>query len=180
MADPFTLGAISIGSSIFGAGTSAVGASMSASANAQSYQYQAQIAKVNSQLATQNAAWAFQTGENKASVSGAQTRQTIGQTKAAQGASNLAVNSGSNLAVQQSEDELGQRSQSTIRGNAAQQAYSYQTQAYADTLQGQLDTTAASNAQTAGSIGVATSLLSGTSSVADKYLAGKQTGLWGS
>lgn len=178
MADPFTLGAIGIGSSVLGAGTSAAGAATSAAANQSNYLYQAQVAKVNSQLAQQNASFALQAGENKAGVSGAQTRQQIGQTLAAQGASGLAVGSGSALAVRQSEDLVGKTNQATIRGNAAQQAYSYNVQGYSDTLQGQMDTTAASYASTAGSIGVASSILGGASSVSTKYLAGTQTGLW--
>lgn len=180
MADPFTIGAIGLGSSVLGAGASAAGAATSAAASQSNYLYQAQVAQVNSQLATQNAAFASQAGENKAGVAGAQTRQQIGQTRAAQGASGLAVNSGSNLAVQQSEDLIGRTNQATIRGNAAQQAYSYNVGAYSDTLQGQMDTTAAGYAQTAGNIGVASSILGGASSVSTKYLAGTQTGMWGS
>lgn len=178
MADPVTLASISIGGSAAGAGVSAFGSIFKGNADASMYNYKAGVATVNAQIAKQNSDYATFVGEEKAQQEGMKTRAEIGQTKATQGAGNLDVNSGSNLAVRESEQEIGEYSQAVIRSNAAKQAYGYQVEALGDTEEAKLDTFAASNSKTAGDIGAISSILGGASSVSSKWLQASQSGIF--
>ena len=91
--------------------------------------FQAQIAKNNAQIARYNAQSATEAGNAAAVQSMLRTRAIVGQTKAAQAASGIDVNSGSALDVQASERMLGMMDALTIRSNAARAAYGYQAEA---------------------------------------------------
>lgn len=162
-----------------GAITSSIGAAQSGSANAAMEQYQSQVAANNAKVAQQNAAWSIQAGNVQAANSGMQTKAQIGSQKAAQGASNVDVNTGSAAAVRAGTQEIGQDNALTIRSNAAKQAYGYEAQATSDTAQSQLDVMAGQQAQTAGDIGAASSLLSGASTVGTNYLRFQNSGVTG-
>lgn len=176
--DPVSLAAVSIGASAAGAGVSAFGSIFKGNADASMYNYKAGVAQVNAQIAKQNADFATFVGEEKAQQEGMKTRAQIGETKATQGAGNLDVNSGSNLAVRQSEQEIGEYSQAVIRSNAAKQAYGYQIEALGDTEEAKLDTYAASESKQAGTIGAISSILGGVSSVSSKWSSAKQSGIF--
>lgn len=178
MADPFTLTAISLATTAASAGVSAYGAYSQGQAQAGQYAYQAQIAKMNAQIAEQNANYATAAGEVSAQEAGMKERFQRGQTIAQQGAGGLAVGQGSNARVVTSELAVGQQDQALIRSNAARQAYGYRVQAASDTAQGALDTTAASNAKTAGDIGAFGSLLSGAASVSSKWVQASNAGVF--
>lgn len=180
MADPFTLTAVSLGASALSAGVNAAGQYSSGQSQAAMYQYQSQIAQMNAKIADQNADYAVASGEVSAQESGMKTRFQMGQTIAQQGAGGLAVGSGSNARVVQSELAVGQQDQALIRSNAARTAYGYKVQAAADTAQGVLDTTAASNAKTAGEISAFGSLLGGAAGVSSKWLQASQAGVFSS
>ena len=173
-----TLAAVSIGSSIAGAGVSAFGAKTSADANAAAYTYKAQVAANNAQIAEANATQAIQTGATQGMNNDLKTRSTVGTQLVTQAANGLDVNSGSNVDVRQSALDLGHLDTLTIINNAAKKAVGYKNQANQFTAEGQLDTMAASNAETAGDIDVAKSLIGGASSVSDKWLSGTQKGIF--
>lgn len=156
-----------------------MGSLFGGNAQAQMYQYQAGIAQMNSQIAKQNADYAIAAGEVSAQQSGMKTAQQIGQTVAQQGAGGLAVGSGSNARVVESEREVGQEDQALVRANAAKTAYGYEVTAAQDTAQGQLFQSAASNAKTAGDISALGSLISGAGSVSSKWLQASQMGVPG-
>ncbi len=107
------------------------------------------------------------------------TRYQIGQTTAAQAASGVDVNKGSGVAVRASEQTVGNFDQAILRSNAAKAAYGYRVEGAMDTEQARVDQFAAANAQKAGYINAASSILGGAGSVADKWLAGQSKGLWG-
>lgn len=177
--DPVTLSAVALGSSIAGGGVSALGSIMGGQSKAAAYQYQAGVAQINQQIAKQNADYAIAAGEVEAQEAGMKTRAQIGETTAQQGAGGLAIGSGSNARVVQSEAEIGAENVGIIRSNAAKRAYGYEVEAVQEQAKGQLDRMAASSAKTAGYIGAASSLLSTGGSVASKWIQGSQVGIFG-
>lgn len=180
MADPSTLAMISMGASAGGSILSAFGAGQKGEAEAAMYNYKAGIAEMNRKIALQNADYERATGETQAQISGMKTRAQVGETAAAQASSGLDINRGSAADVRASETEIGQYNEAIIRGNAARRAFAYETEAAQDQAQSQLYKMSAESSKKAGGLGVLGSLLSGGTSVSDKWLAGKSKGLWGS
>ena len=82
-----------------GALTSAGGALFTGSSTAAADAYQAAVAANNAKLAQQQSKLDIQAGEIQAVNQGLKTRATVGQEKAAQGASGIDVNSGSAVDV---------------------------------------------------------------------------------
>src|SRR5215472_14392606 len=117
MADPFTI--VALGATVIGGLTSAAGSVSSGNAQAAAFQYQSGVAQMNQQIVKQNADYAIATGEVDAQRQDLQTRFKTGQTVAQQGASNIAVGSGSNSRVVQSEREIGAQDSAIIRSDAA-------------------------------------------------------------
>lgn len=166
MADPVTIGmALSAGGSLI----NAYGKASSGESTASMYQYQAGVAQMNKKIALQNADYARVTGEVEAQGSGMKTRALVGEIKAHQGASNIDVNSGSGVAVRDSQLEVGYQNQSIIRSNAARKAYGYEVEAAQAESQSQIYTMAARGSKTGGYIGAISSLIGGAGSVADKW-----------
>ena len=91
--------------------------------------FQAQIARNNAQISRYNAQQATEAGNAQAINSMLRTRAQVGQTKAAQAASGIDVNTGSAADVQASERMLGMLDALTIRSNAARAAYGYRAEA---------------------------------------------------
>lgn len=179
MVDPVSLGGVGIAASLLGGATGAAGSIMSGSANSSAYSYKAGIALMNAQIAKQNAAWATNSGGIKASEEGLKDAQEKGQTIATQGASNIDVSSGSHAVVQQTQTDVAKYNQGIIMADAAHTAYGYETQAAADTAEAQMDTSAASNAKTAGYLGALSSIIGAAGSVGAKWLQGNSIGMFG-
>lgn len=180
MADPATIGAVGIASSIGGSVLGAQGAEQKAKAQSQMYTYQAGIADLNRRIALGNRDYAIYSGGEEAKRFGMKSAQVAGSIKAKQGASGVDVGGGSSVAVQQSQKQVSDLDTATIRNNAARKAYGFQVEAESDKMQTEAYTSAASNSLEAGNIAAAGSLISGASSVSDKWLAGNKQGLWGS
>jgi hypothetical protein len=172
-------GAVGLGATLAGGMLSAFGAQKEASATQQAYNYKAQVAKINADIDRQNATWALSKGETEAMQYGMKAAQQRGAIRAAQGASGLDVNSGSNVEVQQSQEKIKNMDMGMIRKNAAKIAYDYTTKAYMDENQASLDIMAGENAKEAGNIKALGSILGTTSTVASKWQQGSSTGLWG-
>lgn len=179
MADPITLGTIGTLATAGGAGTSAFGALMGGKSQSQAYQYQAGVANLNQQIALQNRDYTLAVGDTEASRYGMQARQRMGAIRAGEGASGIDIGSGSKAAVQDSQQLVAGLDLTTIRNNTARKAYGFDVQASEDAAQSGLYSKAASDAETSGIIKAAGSLVSGTASVADKWLQGNSTGLFG-
>ncbi len=152
-----------------GAAVSAVGSYEAGQAGKASADYQSQVARNNAMIARQNEGWTTQSGEAKVAAQGMKTAQTVGATKAAQGASNIDVNSGSAAKVRTAEAKLGALDALTIRSNTSREAYGYAVTAVSDEAQAGLLESQGSQAETAGDIGALSSFLSGASSVGSKY-----------
>ena len=147
----------------------AVSASKTAAAEQANANYQSQVAANNAQLATRQAQVTSAAGAQQASNSSMQGRAIEGQIVANQAASGVDVTTGSNAQVQQSQGMLTQLNANTIRSNAANQSYSYMTQATSDTAQSGLYSQQANQAAASAPFGIASSLLSGASGVTKQF-----------
>lgn len=174
------VGALGIGATIAGGIVSAEGAKTTAQATQNSFNYQAGVAQINSQIDLQNADYARDQGETKAMLYGMQAGQRQAQIKNTQAASGLDVNSGSALAVQQSQKQITGIDTAQIRSNAAKVAYDYDVKSTMDLNQSTLDVMAGQNAKIAGDIQAESSILGTVGSVATKWSAGTSSGLFGS
>lgn len=174
------MGVIGIGATIAGGITAAEGAKTTAAATQQSYNYQAGVAQINSAIDLQNADYARNQGDIQAMDYGLKAGQTQANIKVAQGASGLDVNSGSALAVQQSQKVITGIDTAQIRSNAAKVAYDYDVKSTMDLNQSTLDVMGGQNAITAGNIQAEASILGTVGSVASKWTQGNTAGLFGS
>lgn len=175
-----TAAVIGLAGTALSAGVGVIGAITTANAQSDAAKFQAQVASNNAIIADRQAQTTIAAGEQQATISGLKTRATVGAIKAAQGASNVDVNTGSAVDVRSSQAELGMEDQLTIRSNAARQAYGYQVQSVSDTAQAQLDQQKASSAQTAGFLSAGGSLIGGASSVGKQFSDFKTSGALGS
>jgi hypothetical protein len=157
MADPATMGMISMGSSVAGGLLGVKGATTNAEAQrlgiqgrmmetmaqafgfktqAQQYGYQSNINKYQAAVAEQNkiiskanASYARDVGEVEAQQSGMKSRRDLGEMIASQGASGLDVNKGTGTKVRESMIDIGYYNQALIRSSAAKKAYGYEVEA---------------------------------------------------
>src|SRR4051812_37516857 len=127
MADPFTLGAIALGTTAAGSLFGAYGKYQEGQGQSALYNYQSQIAQQNAQIQKQNAEYAGIAGEQQAKVSGMRSGAQIHTNIARQGASGILAGAGSSADVISSERSLGEIDQQTIRNNAARQVFGYES-----------------------------------------------------
>lgn len=142
---------------------SALGSIQQGKAAQASANYNAEVQQNNATVAQQNATLAGREGAANAEREGMKARANVGAIKAAQAANGIDVNTGSAVDVQSGAEENGLLNAITVRSNATRQAYGYQTQAASDTGQAQLDRAQGKNAETAGYVNAAGTLLGNTS-----------------
>lgn len=180
MAEPATiLGGLSIGTSILGGVLGAKSARQQGQSAWAMGMYQAGIAQQNAAIARQNADYASVEGEQSAMKYGMKARQQAGDIAAAQGASGLDVNTGSAKDVRESQHLVSVMDMDQIRRNAAKAAFDYRVQASNYDQEAMMDMMGASNAKSAANTNMWTSIIGSASSVADKWLRGREVGLWG-
>jgi hypothetical protein len=141
------------------AGTAAYSAVSTGEATAQAAQYQAQVAANNATIEQQNAAAAIKAGEVQAEQTGLQSAQQIEAIRAAEGANNVDVNSGSALDVQTGQRLTNVSSELLQMNNALRQAYGYEVQGTGFSATSTLGTAQAQQASTAGALKAAGGLL---------------------
>lgn len=163
---------------IGGAGISAYGAYSGGQAKSRQLQYQAGVAELNRKIALQNKDYALQAGETQAQQYGMAAAQRQGSIRAGAGASGLDVGSGSKAAIQDSQRAVTEIDMAQIRNNAARKAYGFDVEATQNSAQADLYRMGASDAETAGEISAAGSLVSGAGSVASKWSQGSKDGLF--
>lgn len=173
---PAWLGYSSLALSALGGAAGAYGQLQSAHAQAAADQYNASVAQINQNQAATNARLAAQAGEEQVAQQQRKTRAEVGQLEANAAASGVDVNKGSALDVRSSAAELGELDALTVRSNAAREAYGYQTQAVSQGNEAQLETFAASNAEQAGGINAAGTLLGSAAGAGNTYLKYLQAG----
>lgn len=172
---PLIAAAASVGGTVM----SFVGAQQQASGQAAAANYQAQVATNNATIANQNAQAATQAGETEEQNQRQKTAQNIGQQRAVMAANGIDTTSGTSLDVLSDTAKVGELDALTIRSNTARQAYNYQVQGMSDTSQSSLDKATAANDITAGNIAGTSSLLSGATSLSDKFLGWQKAGILG-
>ena len=177
MADPVTLTAISVGATVLGGATQGIGSIMGGESKSSMYKYQAGVARVNQEISKQNADYSRTMGEREAQSVGMKSRFQRGQIITAQSGRGLAIGSGSNADVVESQGALGRHDQATVRASAAKRAYGYEVEAFKQGTQASMYDRAAEDAETAGYIGAFSSLLGTASSVAGKWLDASRLGI---
>lgn len=180
MTTPAAAANTGIGATAGGGLLSAVGSIFSGISQKNMYDYQAQVSRINSQIDQQNSEYSLNQGEQQATITGLKGAQQFGAIRAAQGASNIDVNSGSTVNVQNSQKQITAMDLTTIRQNAAKTAYDWQVKSTSDLNQAGLYDKAGSNAETAGFLGAASSILGTVGSVSSKWLQASTAGIYGS
>lgn len=177
MADPVTIiGAASLALGAISAGVGVVGAQASAKAQSENANYQAQVAKNDQIIASQNAEFSIQAGQAKAADEALKNRQKQGAVLTGLAANGLDVNSGTPLAVEDTEKETGALGTQRVIDASSLQAYGYRSQGSNFGATAGLDTAEASQATTAGNLAAAGGLIGGASSVGLNYSKLSQSG----
>jgi len=177
MADPISAGVMIAGTAVGGI-VGGIGAQQAANAQAQASQYKAGIALLNKQIAEQNAQYAVETGDIKAQEVQMKTNQEIANTTVDQAASGFDITSGTNVAVRKSQQLVSDFDQNVIRWDAAKTAWGYEARAATDQGEAGLDTLAAANERTAGTLAMTSSFINAGTSVASKWYQGSSQGLF--
>lgn len=180
MVSPTALGGLGLGANVGGTILSVLGVKQSGAAQKDMFNYQAGVAEAAKTIALQNRDYAITSGETEAGMYGLKARNVAGRIRATQGASGIDVGGGSSLDVQRGQQFVTGLDMNQIRANAARKAYGYAVEAAGDEAQAGAYRSAASNVEKATRLNVASSILSGVSSVSSKWLQGQQYGLWGS
>lgn len=169
--------ALSLTATAAAGAVSAMGAIESADAQQKQANYQAQVARNNQTIASQNADAATQAGavqEQNQRFKNAEQMGTIRATLAANGGD---IGSGSALDIQSDAARLGEVDALTIRNNAARNAYGYQAQGANFGADAGLDVARGKQAQTAGTMGAASSILGSASQFGNQYANFSKSGL---
>lgn len=138
------------------------GAGLKAYGSYEEGQAVAKEAKYNAAVQENNAAYASAAGQSQAEVESLKDAAGQGHLKAAQGANNIDVNSGSAVKVQEGARAAGEIDAANVENNALLQAYGYKQEAA-------LQRNKATQAQISGDIGAVGSLLEGAQSVGGKW-----------
>lgn len=161
---------------LVGTGVSMMGQAAAADATSQAAWYQQVVAKNNEKIAKRNASTTVLAGLDSAMKKGMETRSLIGTQKTAQAANNLDVNSGSAKRVRDSTYVLGRMDEMTIMRNATGKADAYMAQAMNFHAESDLYGMQADAAQTAKQFAMASTLIGGASSFADKWKSWSMAG----
>ncbi len=170
MTEPVSLVAVAgLALSAISAGVGAAGAMSQAKAQSENAAYQAQVAKNNQEIAANNARYAIQAGETKAADEAIKNRAKEGAVLTGLASSGLDVNSGTPLAVEQTQREADSLGTLRVMDAAQLQAYGYRTQSTNFGAEAGLQTAQSSQATTAGDLSAAGGLIGGASSTALNY-----------
>lgn len=170
---------IAVAASIGGTVMSYVGAQQQAGATAAAATYQAQVAQNNATIAERNAEAIEQAGQTEEQNQRQKTAQNVGAARAAMAANGIDTTSGTALNVVGDTAKLGELDALTIRSNTARNAYNMRVSGMSDTNEAAMDTAKASNATAAGNIAGVSSILSGATSLSDKFLGWQKAGILG-
>lgn len=166
MCEIATLSMIATG---LGAGVSAIGAVQQGQAQKQAADYQAAVDRNNAILSQRQARDALERGQADQQAAMRKTADALGRARASYASRGVEGNFGSPLDVMGDMAQFGALDTSTIRGNSERQALGFEAQAANSNASASLRTMQGENAATAGVIGGMGSLLSGASSVAEKW-----------
>jgi hypothetical protein len=160
-----------------GAVTSAVGAAYSASAQKMGFKLDATIAGINAERSRDNAREAMREGYQAEVRQRLQTGMIKGAQRAAMGANNVDMTTGSAANRLVSTDYMGEADAQTIRLNAARAASGYRVEASNQDIRATMDRGAAKGINPL--LTGVTSLLGSASSIASNWYGMKQSGAFG-
>lgn len=164
--DPVTIGlALTAVSTVVGA----TGAIQSGQAQRAQAEYQAQVARNNQQIAAQNQQYAVAAGETQAQAQDFKSRATLGAIEAAQGASGLALDSPTLQSVREGAGQVLRLDTRNIIQNAALRSRGYGIEGMNRGAEAELYKRAGADAESAGYLRAAGTLLSGASSFSEKW-----------
>lgn len=163
--------AVSAGAAVGGLALQASGKLKGGAAGGAAGAYQAQVARNNAIALRQMADRTVAGGLVNADVTSMRGAANVGAIKAKQGANNINVNSGSAVDVRAAAASAGKFDADTVLRNADLQAYGYRVKASQEESQAKLYEMGGSQAQSAGEIGAAGSLLGAASAVPWKSLS---------
>lgn len=168
-----------IGAIVGVAGTAmqVVGGINAANATAASSNYQAQVSRNNAVIAENNAKAVQEAGQSEEQAQRQKTAQLIGAARATMAANGLDTTSGTNLDILGDTAKLGELDALTIRSNTARKVYGYRVQGMSDMAEADMSVAAGKNAQSAGTINAFGSVLSGATSLGDKFMGWQKQGL---
>lgn len=150
--------------SLAGTAMSAVGSIQQGQAASAAGKYNAKVAEMNAQINERRARDAIERGKGEEQKKRIQNQQIIGRQKAAMAANGVDVSFGSPLDTLVDTATLGEVDALTIRSNSYREAYDYKVEGSNQRAKAQLDRMNAKSAETAGYLGAAGTLLTGTSS----------------
>lgn len=145
------------------------GSMQQASAQKQAAEYQAQVQRNNAIIAQQNAEYAQAAGETQAQAQDMKARAQLGAIGAAQSASGLSFDSPSLVDIREGSAQVLRQDTANVYQNAELKARDYSIQGTNFEADARLSDSKARNAGKAGTIGTFSSLLSGSSSFAEKW-----------
>jgi len=173
------LAAVSAVATVGGTVMSFVGQQQQANATAAAANYQAQVARNNAIVNERNAQAIEQAGQTEEQNQRLKTAQVQGQQRAAMAASGIDTTSGTPLNVLGDTAKLGELDALTIRSNTARKVYNMRVEGLSDTNEATLDVAKASSASAAGQTAGFSTLLSGATSLGDKFLGWQKAGILG-
>lgn len=170
---------ISAVAGVAGTAVSFFGAQQQASSAAAAANYQAQVSRNNAIIQEQNAQAALDAGRTQEQAQRQKTAQLEGAARAAMAANGIDTTSGTALNVLGDTAKLGELDALTIRSNAGRQAYNYRVGAMSETAEAGLYDSRAASAKSAGAITGMSTILSGATSLGDKFLNWQREGIIG-
>jgi len=155
------------------------GSQQTAAAQKSSADYNAAVAKNNATLAAQNAQTTLQQGDIAQQRDYQEGAQRMGAIRAAMGANDVQLNSGSALDLQGDAARTTQQNVQATGYNSLVQAIGLRNQAIDYTSQSGLDIAQGQNDQTAGAYSGLSTIIGGASSVSSKWASYQQAGING-
>jgi hypothetical protein len=149
--------------------TGVIGSVQQAGAQAAAARYQAQVARNNAQIAQQNAEYAQQSGETQAQAQDLKNRAQLGAIGASQSASGLSFDSPSLVDVREGSGQVLRQDTQNVYQNAELKARDYAVQGTNFEADAGLADRKAKDASSSGTISAFGSLLSSSSSFAEKW-----------
>ncbi|MFA7278771.1 MAG: hypothetical protein WC100_01640 [Sterolibacterium sp.] len=143
------------------AAVGAVGSIQAGNAASAAGKFNSQVSTNNAEIARRNATFAGQEGEIALGNQGMKAAAKTGKILTEQASSGVDVNSGSSLAVRDSQKVLDKQDAATIRSNAARKAYGFQVDQANDMSEAQLYRSKAKADKTAGYINATSTILGG-------------------
>lgn len=173
-----TLAAVSIATSVAGAGMTMMGQQQQAKAQAASANYQAAVARNNQQVAAWQAQDAIDRGKIETDKKRMEAARLIGRQRAAQAGMGVIVDEDSAGDITAETAEFGEWDALNVQANAEREAYQIKVRAQNFGSEAALLNMQASNAMTAGRTAMLGTAISGAGSVAGKWAGYKKEGIF--